>query len=307
MDLNPYSLVASVFPGPSRWPASFPPIVWNQMVVAGALPSKDGVTGPVHSGLGTLEPLSSGLRADPPQSPHRASEHNDHTQAVLPGRYLDLSERDFYQLWLECYPRMGLGKMARAYTWWMNSPWPPSRGLKFLTLFQAYYPRVTHADIELLEGLCCTHESFIEWVEEKELGLREVQFFRWSESAKTQQPEFWEKFCALRPSRAVGANILELYFEITELGFVPAPRETNMSAEAWLKSLQRQRYPNSLANDAGHSDKLQTLPWPRAVRANWVRQGDQSFAEIQMRVTSKADLATKIEGLRHVLEKMDEL
>ena len=108
------------------------------------------------------------------------------------------------------------------------------------------------------------------------------------------------------PSHSQGAQILELGGELLLMGWELAPLlQKESSSKNLLAGLRSLRRPMASAKARQKEDVLKTLPWPRAMKGQWIRQGDQSGLEIRFQSFSLKDLGQKIKSLERIYKQLE--
>ncbi len=144
------------------------------------------------------------------------------------------------------------------------------------------------------------------WIHEKDVGVQDLAPLK-AISFEQIRP-FTEFFLKTRPSKTEGVQILELVVDLTLLG---TPQEIILSAMAadaqvTLKNLKVLRYPNTIERDQDLKGKL-LLSWPSNVQTKFQRRGDKAGFDLQLFVSSSAELKKTVTHLEKVVEEWKSL
>ena len=108
-----------------------------------------------------------------------------------------------------------------------------------------------------------------------------------------------------RPSHSQGAQILETGGELLLMGRSLAPLlQKETSSKSLLAGLRSLRFPLAAAKARQREEILKSLPWPRAMKARQLREGDQAGLEIAFQSFSLKDFSGKIKSLERICEQL---
>jgi hypothetical protein len=166
-------------------------------------------------------------------------------------------------------------------------------------LFSLYGFRFDGKSEKVLRLLQRLPQPFLQWIEKHSLSAGDL-YPLCALSAEQLPLNALNTFSELNPSRATGAQILELLTEciLMNMPVVDFFKGVKSSQEI-LDKLQQLRYPQTLERDH-EKKKVLSSPWPKTFTTRWQRQGDRSGLDVRFFVASKRELAEKIESLKRV-------
>jgi hypothetical protein len=222
------------------------------------------------------------------------------TEPAKPLFEVHSTEVSFGDAFVSCYPVLSLPELARLYKGLEPSP--------FFGSFAAIAERCcglksNETLISVLEKLVQTPRPFQAWVSQRGLAPRDLAILNslGLMDLLALAEDIFLTIARLELTRSQGAQALEKALELfllkTPLSEILEPA---VSADAWLKALEKARKPQAWKRQGQAQAKMETLPWPAYIQARWLRQGDEGQVEVKFQFSSNSDFKRKIEGLEIV-------
>lgn len=215
------------------------------------------------------------------------------------GEALDLSEKNFVDLWRACHPELGLCEFSR-FMMALEREWPDL----FIELREAlaavygwrWNDRLNQT-IGIIDRL---PRSFQEFADNKKMSLRDFAPLLAVKDTREIFP-FFEALPAMVISKFEASRALELFVELFLMGrplndILPASDNGSL----YVRRLEKWRQPQTSEHDEEWRKTVGNWPWPSQVQAEWQRFGDQGGIEIKIRTTSPDDFQKKLERLAEI-------
>jgi hypothetical protein len=182
--------------------------------------------------------------------------------------------------------------------WKALPPFSPLEALRFSRAV-GEGERVSQAD---LLDWPLEFQNFLDTKEIPLKSLRPLEFLR------AYEVEVIAALHQVQPTASEVREILELLVDLlvgeqAEWALVaPVPSEVGkLGATGWIKRLRQLRFPQTLAADTSARFKVQEKSWPKGVRAEWRRKGDQAGVYIEVSVSG----STQWQQVRQSLNKVE--
>jgi hypothetical protein len=109
-----------------------------------------------------------------------------------------------------------------------------------------------------------------------------------------------DKMSAFEPTFSEGLALLETGTELILMGHDETLFSESQDLNTWKLSLQRLRYPHTMARDDEARQQFEKLPWPYGSKIKFERRGDKAGVELKVFVSTSTDLTKIIAGLERV-------
>lgn len=211
------------------------------------------------------------------------------------GEALDLSEKQFVELWHACHPMLGLAECGR-FLERLAREWPDMYLECREALTSIYGWRWSDRFEQVIHVLPRSPLEFQDFVDAKKMAVRDLAPLL-SVDITAVTPLLAE-LPRMMISKFEAARALELFVELLLMGrplndLLP----TSNNGGLYVRRLEQWRRPQSAQLDEDWRRTVNTWPWPAHVQAEWQRFGDQTGIEIKIRTTSPDDFQKKLERL----------
>lgn len=215
---------------------------------------------------------------------------------------LDLSEKQFVELWQACHPELGLGELCR-FLMSLEREWPDMFVECRESLVAVYGLRWSDRLDQMLRVLHRCPREFQQFVDLKKMSVRDLAPLLAAENAggiESLRP-FLDELPRMMISKFEAGRALELFVELLMMNrplndLLP----TSDNGGLYVRRLEQWRRPRSSEQDEEWRKTVNAWPWPAQVQAEWQRFGDQAGIEIKIRTTSPDDFQKKLERLADI-------
>lgn len=205
----------------------------------------------------------------------------------------DLSALPFAQAYKSIYAEMSFLELAELISELIDHKisFEPS------TLLEAYKFRLDAKTEKVLLALRRLPQDFYAWAKLHSLSAGDL----YSLCNLPQLPEkALSHLAQLKPSRSFGIQLLDLLVDCQLMNLSEDECLKQASTfEAWRANLHTLRFPQTTKRDEQKKEYLLGL-WPKSFTVRWLRQGDRAGVDVHFFVSSKKELAEKIESLQRV-------
>lgn len=210
---------------------------------------------------------------------------------------LDLKGSPLGELLTACYPRLGLGQLARLI-----------QRLHALSLNAEGFIRLqglrdTQEFKSLLNSILKLEDAVQDWLDQKQLGARDLALL--PSLVIGGHPHALNLLAERNLSRNIAVQIFELRAELLlmsrALPDVPTKSE-DPDGRLWLRRLWQSRNPMTATRDQLQQTQIENLPWPNHIKGEWSRQGDERLLEVQLRAHSLLDWQKRLKDLETLSE-----
>lgn len=210
---------------------------------------------------------------------------------------------DFVELFKDCYANLSLPELTRFYFLAQNK-----FEIDWSRFFYSYHFKWSEEIKKTLYTVSQCSIPFQQWLAQKQVGPQELAPLNWYFHQYSRIPTAFLQQFTMQMSRNSGVKILELGIELLATNY---PLETvlkySQSPERWLQSLQSLRFPLTHDRDTEWKEKVQAVPWPRQINAQWKREGDHAAIEVKFSFLNAEDFESKIRQLNNIKNKIEGL
>lgn len=148
--------------------------------------------------------------------------------------------------------------------------------------------------------------NFKTWQDQKKVKLQDIIF-----AESLTEPLHCELFTRLadrmaahEPTFTDGLAFLETGCDLILMGHQEALFADSDNFSEWKLSLQRLRYPNTMARDDMAREHFEKLPWPYGSKIKFERRGDRAGVELKLFISNSTDLTKILAGLERVQQEL---
>lgn len=208
---------------------------------------------------------------------------------------------EFESAFRDAHPALGLAVLAELA--FAATPFP----LQLERFFSCYGLRWNENLESTLKTLLKTPPRFRDWVNERQLGARELAPLKAIKSdGSPEATEFFnwltKKIGELNPSRSVGSQSLEWAVELFLMKEDPAEifHETPATtADEWHLWLKEKRFSQRTQTREYMEQQLKSVSWPKGSKVSVFEAGDRMGFEIRLQASDVQDLTRKANTLTH--------
>lgn len=212
---------------------------------------------------------------------------------------LDLSGKNFVDVWQACHPELGLCEFAR-FMCLLEREWPDLFKELREALAAVYGWRWSDRLWQMLQVLVKLPLAFQNFADNKKMSQRDFAPLLAVEDVSVLRP-FFDAVPGMVISKFEATRALELFVELFLMNrplndLLP----TSDNGSLYVRRLEKWRQPQANEQDEEWRKTVNNWPWPAQVQAEWQRFGDQGGIEIKIRTTSPDDFQKKLERLSEI-------
>jgi hypothetical protein len=211
------------------------------------------------------------------------------------GALVEMSQRteNFAEAFVTAYPVLGLGELARLFSAVQTHPSRELLNVSWAELFARYGYRDGETFRQALILLKNAPVEFVDWVDEKGLGIRDLAPLRAPTDAAFLA-------CLLiyvgtsRPPKSIGVQIIEW---AVDLHLMEQSLDFSLTFEKLHAQAKAARFSRRSEARTQLTEKIKKISWPKEVQAVVSEKGDRLGFEVRIFSESAEDFARKVEQL----------
>jgi hypothetical protein len=232
------------------------------------------------------------------------------------GHTLSLPEwetKNSYDLYADLSLEQALAKLSTSCSFTKKLEVSKAAQKSFQEIFseETFFKEAGYTRLDLIEEIKTVSTNlpiaFLNWCDSKKLNLKDFRVFLKDFNQDTHSP-FFEKLAQLEPTKNLGLQILEYYFDLLAVEKVSTSVLMDFkNPEKLFSFLKKKRFSESMSQDKKIQEDLSKLEFSPGVKVEMKRNGDKRQLKFEIQVDSPDQLFQKIEKTKTKLESLKEI
>lgn len=148
-------------------------------------------------------------------------------------------------------------------------------------------------------------DSFLIWLSEKKLNIRDFQAFMY-DYKKSEHQASLDHLAKLNLSKSLFIKIVDIYFDLLAVKKIEPDYLLKFThAQPLIKSLEKIRFKNTFSQDEEFEKKLQNIQLNKQIKVKVQREGDSKVLTAELKAKNPYDLKKQATNLLSEIEKIN--